>query len=64
MNTCKIANWKLRYPAVLHICIDDPDCADILAEMKGRLLGWNDATGDMFQWKWVRWNFPAPIAPI
>ena len=73
----RTARWKYVYsptdldelydietdPAELHNRIDDPDCADILAEMKGRLLGWNDATGDMFQWKWVRWNFPAPIAP-
>jgi len=31
--------------------------------MKGRLLGWNDATGDQLQWNWVRWNFPEPIPP-
>ena len=43
--------------------IDDENYADVLAEMKGRLIGWNDATGDMFQWRWVRWNFPEPIAP-
>ncbi len=43
--------------------IDDPSCTDILAEMKGRLIGWNDATDDMFQWQWVRWNFPDPIMP-
>ena len=39
------------------------DHAAVLAEMKARLLGWNDATGDMFQWKWVRWNFPDPVRP-
>jgi arylsulfatase A-like enzyme len=44
--------------------ISDPACAAILAEMKGRLLGWNDATKDMFQWIWVRSNFPAPIPPL
>ena len=31
--------------------------------MKSRLLGWNDATGDMFRWSWVRWNFPEPVGP-
>jgi len=31
--------------------------------MKARLIGWNDATGDMFQWNWVRWGFPEPISP-
>ena len=31
--------------------------------MKARLLGWNDATGDMFRWMWVRWNFPEPKLP-
>tara|TARA_Y100000588_G_scaffold286074_1_gene303878 strand:- start:2222 stop:3604 length:1383 start_codon:yes stop_codon:yes gene_type:complete len=43
--------------------IADSGCADVLTEMKGRLLGWNDATGDMFKWRWVRWNFPEPISP-
>ncbi len=37
--------------------------ADLLDEMKARLIGWNDATSDMFQWKWVRWNFPNPVSP-
>ena len=37
--------------------------AGVLAEMKARLLGWNDATGDMFRWSWVRWNFPEPVLP-
>ncbi len=31
--------------------------------MKARLIGWNDATADMFQWNWVRWNFPEPVLP-
>ena len=35
----------------------------VLEEMKARLIGWNDATGDMFQWNWVRWRFPEPISP-
>ena len=43
--------------------ISDPDVREVLDEMKGRLLGWNDATGDMLQWNWVRWNFPDPIPP-
>ncbi len=38
-------------------------CSGDLQEMKARMLGWNDATGDMFQWKWVRWNFPDPLPP-
>jgi arylsulfatase A-like enzyme len=42
----------------------DPGCRDVLQEMKARLLGWNDATGDMFRWNWVRWNFPEPVAPL
>jgi arylsulfatase A-like enzyme len=41
----------------------DPACRDVLREMKARLLGWNDATNDMFQWPWVRWNFPEPLPP-
>ena len=43
--------------------IDDPTCEAAREEMKARLLGWNDATNDMFQWLWVRWNFPEPIPP-
>jgi len=43
--------------------IDDPACAAALEEMKARLIGWNDATSDMFQWNWVRWNFPEPRLP-
>jgi arylsulfatase A-like enzyme len=44
--------------------IDDPAAGGVLQEMKGRLLGWNDASGDQLQWNWVRWNFPDPIAPL
>lgn len=44
--------------------ISDPELRPVLEEMKGRLLGWNDATGDMLQWNWVRWNFPPPIPPL
>ena len=43
--------------------IDDPAARAVQQEMKGRLLGWNDATGDQLQWNWVRWNFPDPIPP-
>ena len=43
--------------------IDDPAAGAVLREMKGRLIGWNDATGDQLQWNWVRWNFPDPIPP-
>ena len=43
--------------------IDDPGRADVVDDMKARLLGWNDATNDMFQWKWVRSNFPEPVSP-
>jgi len=50
-------------PAELSNLIDHPDHAGVLNELRGRLLGWNDATGDMFQWKWVRANFPEPISP-
>ena len=32
-------------------------------DLKARLIGWSDATGDMFRWNWVRWNFPEPILP-
>ena len=43
--------------------INDSGSVDALQEMKGRLIGWNDFTDDMFQWNWVRWNFPEPILP-
>ncbi len=42
---------------------DHPSRAGVRDEMKARLLGWNDATGDMFRWNWVRWNFPEPVRP-
>jgi len=50
-------------PAELVNRVNDPSCHDVLREMKARLLGWNDATDDMFKWAWVRWNFPEPILP-
>jgi arylsulfatase A-like enzyme len=50
-------------PAELVNLIDDRECADVLDEMKARLIGRNDATNDIFQWNWVRWNFPEPLAP-
>ncbi|MDE0349195.1 MAG: DUF4976 domain-containing protein [Gammaproteobacteria bacterium] len=43
--------------------VGDPACRDVLLEMQARLLGWNDATGDIFQWRWVRWNLPEPLSP-
>ncbi|NQZ70188.1 MAG: DUF4976 domain-containing protein, partial [Lentisphaeria bacterium] len=36
---------------------------DVLQEMKARLAGWNEHTNDMFQWDWVKWNFPEPAKP-
>ena len=50
-------------PAEMNNLIDDPGRADVVADMKARLLGWNDTTNDMFQWKWVRSNFPEPVSP-
>ena len=50
-------------PAELRNLIDNPDYEDVLHEMKARLIGWNDATNDMFQWDWVRSNFPEPLLP-
>ena len=50
-------------PAEMNNLIDDPKHAEVLEEMKARLIGWNDATNDMFQWHWVRWNFPEPVSP-
>lgn len=50
-------------PGELTNLIDQPAISEIVQEMKARLLGWNDATNDMFQWRWVRWNFPNPVAP-
>ena len=51
-------------PFEMYNRISDPEVREALAQMKGRLLGWNDATKDMFQWSWVRWNFPDPIPPF
>jgi len=50
-------------PGELKNLVEDRSCAAVLSEMKARLLGWNDATADMFQWQWVRWNFPPPVRP-
>lgn len=50
-------------PAEMNNLVNDPEHADVLDGMKARLIGWNDATNDMFQWKWVRWNFPEPVSP-
>lgn len=50
-------------PAELKNLIDDPEFAGVLSEMKARLIGWNDATNDMFQWHWVRQNFPESLPP-
>ncbi|PDH37780.1 MAG: sulfatase [OM182 bacterium MED-G24] len=50
-------------PAEMSNLINDPAHRDILQQMKARLIGWNDATGDMFQWMWVQWNFPEPVSP-
>ena len=43
--------------------IDAPAYADIVKEMKARLLGWNDFSNDHIQWSWPRWNFPKPVPP-
>ncbi len=70
-------NWKYVYtphdmdelydlkadPGEMKNLIGDSDCADVLEDMKARLIGWNDETEDMFQWNWVRWNFPQPKSP-
>ena len=50
-------------PAEMNNLINDPSRAEMRDEMKGRLLGWNGSTNDMFQWAWTRWNFPDPIDP-
>jgi arylsulfatase A-like enzyme len=54
----------LEDPAELRNLIDDPEQAETLDKMKARLIGWNDATNDMFRWNWVRSNFPKPIPPV
>ena len=43
--------------------INEETFSTVLTEMKARMLGWNDATGDMFKWPWVRYNFPDPVLP-
>ncbi|KKL71367.1 hypothetical protein LCGC14_2095610, partial [marine sediment metagenome] len=50
-------------PAELTNLIDSRAHDDVLSEMKARLMGWNDATGDVFTWNWVRWTFPDPVPP-
>ena len=50
-------------PGELQNLVAEPGYRDVLREMKARLIGWNDYTGDMFQWNWVRWNFPEPVLP-
>ena len=73
----RTARWKYVYDphgsdelydlevdsAEMNNLIDKEGYQKVLDEMKARLLGWNDATNDMFQWQWVRWNFPEPISP-
>ena len=51
-------------PAEMNNLSEDPGHADALEQMKARLIGWNDATKDMFQWNWVRWSFPDPVSPF
>jgi hypothetical protein len=70
-NTKHVATHKLQARAIAAridafqaaTVVNDGAHADLLDEMKARLIGWNDATSDMFQWKWVRWNFPDPVSP-
>ena len=50
-------------PAEMSNFAEDPNYRNDLEKMRARLIGWNDATRDMFQWKWVRWSFPEPISP-
>jgi arylsulfatase A-like enzyme len=73
----RTARWKYVYnphsvdelydlrddPAELVNRVSDATCHEVLQEMKARLLGWNDATNDMFNWNWVRWNWPEPLLP-
>ena len=70
-------NWKYVYcphdldelydlrndPYEMRNLINDSKQKEILDEMRARLIGWSDATNDMFQWDWVRWNFLDPILP-
>jgi hypothetical protein len=50
-------------PGELANLAEVPEYVEVREEMRARLLGWNDATGDMFRWSWVRWNFPKPVLP-
>jgi arylsulfatase A-like enzyme len=50
-------------PGELLNLAERPEFAGVREETQARLLGWNDATGDMFRWSWVRWNFPKPVLP-
>ena len=50
-------------PAEMNNLIEDSEYRDIREEMRARLIRWNDATNDMFQWTWVRWSFPKSIKP-
>jgi arylsulfatase A-like enzyme len=50
-------------PGELLNLAEHPEFAGVREETQARLLGWNDATGDMFRWSWVRWNFPKPVLP-
>ena len=50
-------------PAEMNNLASDQSHRDVLEEMRARLIGWNDATNDMFQWSWVRWSFPESITP-
>lgn len=50
-------------PFEMRNLINDSKQKEILDEMRARLIGWSDATNDMFQWDWVRWNFPEPVLP-
>ena len=70
-------NWKYVYcphdldelydlsndPYEMRNLINDLKQKEILDEMRARLIGWSDATNDIFQWDWVRWNFPDPVLP-
>ena len=50
-------------PWEMNNVINEEKFCEILLEMKARLLGWNDETGDIFRWPWVRYNFPDPVLP-
>ncbi len=50
-------------PAEMKNLISSHKHHNVLEEMRSRLIGWNDATNDMFQWSWVRWSFPKSKSP-